>query len=134
MVFSVFVRDGIGSQLMKSLRIRFKLPSAPSAIVPLLLALVLATIQSASAQTNDAPTCATGSAVPDAAGNPGLMSDCEALLASRDTLAGTASLNWSADIPITKWEAVTLQGTPQRVTRLLLPNKNLNGSVPATLG
>ena len=84
MVFSVFVRDGIGSQLMKSLRIRFKLPSAPSAIVPVLLALVLATIQSASAQTNDAPTCATGSAVPDAAGNPGLVSDCEALLASRE--------------------------------------------------
>ena len=32
--------------------------------------------------------CSTGSAVPDAANNPGLVSDCEALLASRDTLAG----------------------------------------------
>ena len=69
---------------MKSRRKRSNLPSTPSAIVPVLLALVLATIQSASAQTNDAPTCATGSAVPNAAGNPGLVSDCEALLASRE--------------------------------------------------
>ena len=129
-----FVRDGIGSQMMKSLRIRFKSRSAPSVIVPVLLAVVLAAIQSASAQTNDAPTCATGSAVPNAAGNPGLVSDCEALLASRDTLAGTASLNWSAATPLAQWEGIMRSGTPQRVTRFLLPNKNLNGSVPATLG
>ena len=60
--------------------------------------------------------CSSGTAVPDAANNPGLVSDCEALLASRDTLAGTATLNWSADTPIADWEGVVLEGTPQRVT------------------
>ena len=56
--------------------------------------------------------CATGGAVPDAANNPGLVSDCEALLAARDTLARTGSLNWSADTPITKWDGITMRGTP----------------------
>ena len=56
--------------------------------------------------------CATGGAVPDAANNPGLVSDCEALLAARDTLARTGSLNWSADTPITKWDGITVRGTP----------------------
>ena len=43
--------------------------------------------------------------MPDAANNPGLVSDCEALLAAREALVGTtgnAELNWSADTPITK--------------------------------
>ena len=56
--------------------------------------------------------CATGGAVPDAANNPGLVSDCEALLAARDTLARTGSLNRSADTPITKWDGITVRGTP----------------------
>ena len=34
--------------------------------------------------------CASDGAVPDAGNNPGLVSDCAALLAVRDTLAGTA--------------------------------------------
>ena len=58
--------------------------------------------------------------MPDPASNPGLVSDCEALLASRDTLAGTATLNWSADTPIADWDGITLEGTPQRVTKLSL--------------
>ena len=33
--------------------------------------------------------CENGVAVPDPTNNPGLVSDCEALLAARDTLAGT---------------------------------------------
>ena len=43
--------------------------------------------------------CVSGGAVVDAT-NTGLVSDCGMLLAARDTLAGTASLNWSADTPI----------------------------------
>ena len=42
--------------------------------------------------------CATDGAVPDAANNPGLVSDCTALLAARDTLAENAPLNWSANL------------------------------------
>ena len=78
--------------------------------------------------------CATGSAVPDAANNPGLVSDCEALLASRDTLAGTATLNWSTDTPIADWDGITLEGTPQRVTKLSLVRRGLTGQIPPELG
>ena len=86
------------------------------------------------AQSDDTPTCSTGTAVPDPANNPGLVSDCEALLASRDTLAGTATLNWSADAPITNWDGVTIGGTPQRVTNLILADKGLTGEIPEEIG
>ena len=78
--------------------------------------------------------CANGIAVPDPANNPGLVSDCEALLASRDALAGTATLNWSADILISAWYGVALDGTPRRVTELSLPTKQLTGVIPSSLG
>ena len=42
--------------------------------------------------------------------NAGLVSDCEALLAIRDALAGSATLDWSADRPIADWEGVTVGG------------------------
>ena len=58
------------------------------------------------ADVAQASTCANGIVVPDPANNPGLVSDCEALLAGQDTLAGTATLNWSADTPIEDWVGV----------------------------
>ena len=55
-------------------------------------------------QPTTSPTSACPSATapqeppsPTPHNNPGLVSDCEALLASRDTLVGTATLNWSVD-------------------------------------
>ena len=78
--------------------------------------------------------CATGSAVPDAANNPGLVSDCEALLAARDTLAGTATLNWSADTPIANWTGIVLGEASGRVTELLLSGISLAGEIPKELG
>ena len=66
--------------------------------------------------------------------NPGLEADCAALLAARDTLAGTGTLNWSADVPIEDWDGVTLGGSPLRVTELRLPEKGLTGEIPAGLG
>ena len=77
-------------------------------------------------------SCADGGAVADAA-NTGLVADCEALLAARDTLAGTASLNWSLDTPITGWDGVTVGGTPPRVTGLALVQKQLTGEIPSAL-
>ena len=58
----------------------------------LLLAFVVVTIRTATAQTTTPPTCATGTAVPDPDNNPGLVSDCEALLEARDSQTGTAAL------------------------------------------
>ena len=89
----------------------------------------------AAAPTPPAPQgpCATGSAVPNPAANPWLVSDCNALLDARDTLAGTATLNWSENTLISTWDGVTLSGTPQRVTNLRLWNESLNGTIPAEL-
>ena len=89
----------------------------------------------AAAPTPPAPQgrCATGSAVPNPAANPWLVSDCNALLDARDTLAGTATLNWSETTLISTWDGVTLSGTPQRVTNLRLWNESLNGTIPAGL-
>ena len=85
-----------------------------------------------------ANACATAGAVSDAAANPGLVTDCEKLLAAKDTLRGTASLNWSASIPIDNWRGITISGTPKRVTKLVLSRDRvtgrLNGRLPAELG
>ena len=43
--------------------------------------------------------------------NPGLVADCETLLAARDTLKGSGTLNWSADTPIANWDGITVGGT-----------------------
>ena len=80
-----------------------------------------------------ASPCLTGGAVVDST-NTGLVSDCDTLLAARDTLGGTASLNWSADTLIGKWEGVTLRGTPERVVGLNLTYKGLDGEIPSELG
>ena len=77
--------------------------------------------------------CVSGGAVVDAT-NAGLKSDCGMLLAARDTLAGTASLNWSADTPITEWNGVVLGGTHGHVTELNLGALGLNGRIPKELG
>ena len=79
-------------------------------------------------------SCANDGAVTDAASNPGLVSDCAVLLASRDTLAGSATLNWSADLAVEDWDGVTVGGSPRRVTRLILFRKQLTGEIPAELG
>ena len=68
-------------------------------------------------------------AMPDEADNPGLMRDCIHLLTAKDYLGGAEVLNWSLDIPIARWDGVTMEGTPQRITRLLLPSKNLTGRI-----
>ena len=80
--------------------------------------------------------CGTQGAVPDAANNPGLVADCETLLAARDTLRGTGTLNWSASTPIASWDGVTVRGTPRRVTRLgfYQTGLTLTGTIPAQLG
>ena len=80
--------------------------------------------------------CATGHAVPVAFRNPWLVADCNALLAGRDALAGSATLNWSANTPIVYWDGVTIGGTPLRVTwlELELPDSQLTGAIPIELG
>ena len=83
--------------------------------------------------TTSAPRVACGSAVTDTS-NTGLVADCEYLLGMKDTLQGSASLNWSASLPIARWTGVRLGGTPKRVTIIKLQRQNLTGSIPPGIG
>ena len=78
--------------------------------------------------------CSVGTAVASPGSEPGLVSDCETLLSLCDALSGTATLNWSLDTPIASWDGVTVGGTPQRVTGLVLDSRGLTGELPAGLG
>ena len=78
--------------------------------------------------------CSSGVAVNDPEENAGLVSDCEALLAARDKLAGTASLNWSADVPMEEWDGIKIEGSPERVNKLDLGGYELSGEIPAEIG
>ena len=81
--------------------------------------------------THPPPPC--GLAVPDQADNPGLMRDCINLLGLKDTLRGTATLNWSVDTAITSWDGVKVSGSPVRVTSLVLVSEGLTGTIPPDL-
>ena len=63
-----------------------------------------------------------------------LAFDCALLLRARDALAGDGALNWSADVPVTEWDGVTVSGMPRRVTGLDLRDRGLTGSIPPELG
>ena len=111
------------------------------------LSVVAALVASlAAASLGDSPTsanskkpliigpCANGIAVPGSWGNPGLIQDCNILLGLRDTLANGASLNWSADVRIDRWEHIKIGGFPGRVTEIRLSGLELNGTIPRELG
>ena len=80
------------------------------------------------------PNCSNGTAVTDPEENRGLVSDCEALLESKDALRGAAGLDWAATSAITGWEGITTSGTPSRVTKLELSSKSLDGAISPELG
>ena len=109
-------------------------PAGPAQVVAETTA--AATVPPASTTTTT-PPCENGTAVPSPADNPGLVADCTALLAAKDPLRGTATLNWSADRAITAWDGITVAsvpyGAPQRVTKVVLRSGSLNGTVPAAL-
>ena len=77
--------------------------------------------------------CWNDTAVPNPADNPGLMRDCFNLLAAKDTLRGTATLNWSVDTAISDWDGVRALGSPSRVTEVILISKSLTGTIPPDL-
>ncbi len=77
------------------------------------------------------PGCAGGVAVSGYTGND-IISDCEAMLASRDALRGEQSLNWSVDLPIDDWEGVELGFN--LVYGVKIREAGLSGILPAELG
>ena len=76
--------------------------------------------------------CDDSTTVTNPGANRGMVRDCENLLLSKDSLRGSASLNWSANTAFTGWEGVTVMNN--RVTKVELPGESLSGIIPATLG
>ena len=64
--------------------------------------------------------------------DPGIVHDCEALLASRDTLSVDQSLNWDEDLPIDEWKGVELANG--RVVELGMSSEGIVGTIPSELG
>ena len=79
-------------------------------------------------------TCTNGRVVENPQENPGLVGDCRILLEGRDTLAGRATLNWSTGIPISRWQGITIEGSPARVVELKLIFADISGQIPPRLG
>ena len=102
---------------------------------PIAVAFVVLSLGYVFAQTNeeDSP-CITGGAVYEWDLGTGLVADCEALLAARDTLRGTASLNWSADRFIERWDGIDVGRQSRRVETIKLHRQGLNGSIPSEIG
>ena len=80
-----------------------------------------------------AQTCAEDSTAVNNRG-AALAGDCTALLGLKDTLRGTATLNWATTEDMSNWDGITVAGTPDRVTGLSLISKSLTGTIPSTLG
>ena len=85
------------------------------------------------AASTSPPSCRNGSAVPNSDTDWELLRDCSMLLAAKDTLRGTGTLNWSVDTPIGRWDGVTVEGTPERVTVLDLSSRRLTGEIAVEL-
>ena len=84
--------------------------------------------------SDDFAACSGGFVVPEPKKNHELVQDCETLLRIRDPLAGNAVLNWSAEVRISEWEGVLVQGTPPRVVQLGWGRSaKLNGRIPPEL-
>ena len=77
------------------------------------------------------PVCADSAAVSGYTA-PELVADCEALLASRDTLRGDQSLNWSEHLSIDNWQGVEI--ADNRVVGMDLSDLDLTGTIPSELG
>ena len=63
---------------------------------------------------------------------PGILADCEALLASMDLLRGDQSLNWHYSLPIDAWQGVSIANN--RVVGIDLWGSSLTGTIPSEFG
>ena len=86
--------------------------------------------------------CSNGTAFANPPAQPWLVRDCSVLLTAKDTLRGTAPLNWSADLSIGGWTGIVLgsvvnadgQGGLTYYVRDVMPaGIGLNGSIPSAL-
>lgn len=110
------------------------LPAAAIALGVLLAALALTATPARAAPEDFVEACSNGIAVPAPDDNPELVQDCAILLSIRDTLAGDATLDWTADREIYGWEGIEVSGPTRRVRVLSLNAAGLTGTIPEELG
>ena len=84
----------------------------------------------ASSATAQSSACANTASMP-ADASAQLLTDCDALIASKSAIKGTGSLNWWTGKDINQWNGISVSGG--RVTGLDLRNRNLNGTIPERL-
>lgn len=72
--------------------------------------------------------CSEGVVVPEPVANPGLVKDCEALVAA------LGPDEWNAHLPIWAWQGVEVHGDPPRVRGLSLRRAGLSGTIPPEWG
>ena len=84
------------------------------------------------AQPSPPDVCRNSVAVPDPE-DRGLLADCALLLSVRDELAGTASLNWSVDTPLSEWAGVTVADSRVVIELYLTGNELTAGCISFSL-
>ena len=77
--------------------------------------------------------CTDGITIVDHESKALRVSDCKVLLAVRDTLRGTGTLNWSGGLNMGQWDGIEFEANVKGVYALNLPSKGLNGVVSAGL-
>ncbi len=72
--------------------------------------------------------CRAGVVVPAPAQHPGLVADCEVLVALRAALLGRAARHWQTNRPLAEWAGVEVGGAPVRVRALKLRAETIGWS------
>lgn len=103
-------------------------------MIAVVCAITAGSVYAVELRLDRAAECDNGLAVPAPEANPGLVADCEALMAARDSLRGSGELDWAFDRSILQWTGVLVQDDPLRVVGLRLTSRRLDGVVPAELG
>ena len=129
---------------MFSVPVRFFYPACPRPrwVLRILSSLLLGVMLLGSPPSVAAQTCTeTDTAVSGISGTKvmsgshnDIVDDCTTLLGLKDTLRGTASLNWTTTLAMSSWDGITVEGeTTPRVTRLSLNRyygNQLTGTIP----
>ena len=85
--------------------------------------------------------CHNGTVVPRPDEYTRLVRDCSVLLTAKDTIRGTADLNWSAETYIREWQGIftgrlnrrVLDVSTVHVTDVIVSRLGLNGTIPSVL-